>query len=152
MERTLRFEDAALAGIITYDSGGITRFGVSSNAHPEVFPEMEECSLDRALEIAAQVYRSYWCFDGVIQQPIADEIFDSAVNMGLSTAIHLCQKVVGTTPDGQWGPRTEQAVNEAVALLPALKQSREQYYKDLANYNPERYGKYLNGWLKRAAQ
>lgn len=151
LERTLRFEDSTLSRTITFDSGGITRFGVSSNSHPEVFPEMEECSSDRALEIAAQVFRGYWFFDGVKLQPIADKLFDMALNLGPATAVHLCQKAVGTTPDGQWGPRTEQAVNEAMGLLQALRNASADYYHGLANKNPERYGKYLKGWLARAA-
>lgn len=151
LERTLRFEDSTLSGTITYDTGGTTRFGISENAHPEVFPEMEECSRNRALEIAANIYRRhYWLFDEVRLQPIADKLFDMAVNMGQGTAVLLCQKAVETLPDGRWGAITLQAVNDAVALLPALRATSARYYQDLANGDPARYGKYLKGWLARA--
>jgi lysozyme family protein len=152
LERTLRFEDATLSGELTSDTGGLTRFGISYNAHPRLYPEMATCSRARALEIAAEVYRrEYWCFDGVKLQPIADKLFDMAVSMGLSTAVYLCQMAVGTSPDGTWGPRTEFAVNEAIGLLQTLRNASAEHYRSLATKNPERYGKYLDGWLTRAA-
>ena len=152
LEYTLRFEDATLSGTITYDTGGVTRFGISSNANPEAFPELEQCSAADALQIAGKIYREkYWRFDGVDLQPIANKLFDMATNMGLSTAVYLCQRGVGTTPDGVWGPITQAAVNDSVGLLTALRSLSANYYHDLANQNPEKYGKYLTGWLRRAA-
>jgi lysozyme family protein len=152
LERTLRFEDATLSGVITYDTGGATRFGISQNACPEVFPVILDDSVAGALMIAGEIYRErYWLFDDVTLQPIADKLFDMAVNMGLGTAVMMAQRCVGTTPDGKWGPITLQAVNDATGLLQCLRSVSAQHYTTLAEEDPAKYGSYLKGWLARAA-
>ena len=65
---------------------------------------MLTCSRERALELAAQVLKCYWSFDGVQEQDIAWKMFDMAVNLGLGTAIKLCQCALGVAADGKWGP------------------------------------------------
>lgn len=153
LENTLRFEDSTLSGTVTYDSGGTTRFGIAEQSHPEVYPEMEECSRDRALEIAGNVLRGYWFFDGVESQLVANKLFDMAVNMGTHEAVLLAQKSCGTDQDGKWGPATEASVNAMPAeqLMVGLRQNAEKFYANLAYANPEKYNRYLRGWLKRAS-
>jgi lysozyme family protein len=152
LEYTLRFEDPQLAGTITFDDGGVTRFGISSNACPEVYPELEECGRDRALQIASDTYQmKYWRFAGVADQETADKLFDMAVNMGLGEAVKLAQRCAGAAVDGEWGPITERAVNSLPSLVECLISAAEARYKELASADPAKYGKYLNGWMRRAA-
>ena len=149
--RTLRLEDATLSGKITYDAGGATRFGVAAKYHPEVFPEMLTCSRERALELAAEVLKRYWCFDDVKEQDIAWKLFDMAVNLGLGTAIKLCQRALGIAVDGKWGPATEAAVNARLplSLMEGLRAAAAAHYRDVVAANPANE-KFLNGWLARA--
>lgn len=151
-ESTLRREDSELSGVITYDTGGVTRLGVSQKAHPEVFPEMEECSLARALEIAAQIYRQYWFCDEVNSQLVACKLFDLSVNMGTHQAIKLAQQSCGASVDGVWGPETLKAINnqDPMLMLNALKYHACQFYEALAHSDPEKYNAYLKGWENRA--
>lgn len=152
LKYTLRFEDSTLSGKITYDTGGTTRFGISEKSNPEAFPQLTECDVETALQLAGNIYRAkYWCFDGVNSQIIANKLFDLAVNMGPGTAILLAQKCVGTAQDGKLGPTTLQAINDATAgLLTCLRASAAQHYRDLAAQNPDKYAKYLKDWLVRA--
>jgi hypothetical protein len=56
-------------------------------------------------------------------------------------------------PDGLYGPVTEEAINrmDANALLTAYKLRLQQHYLDIVANKPEDE-KFLNGWLRRAAQ
>jgi lysozyme family protein len=149
--RTLRFEDSTLSGKVTHDAGGWTRFGIAEKYHPEVFPEMLTCSRERALELAAEVLKRYWCFDGVQEQEIAWKLFDMAVNLGLDTSIRLCQRAVGVPVDGKWGPKTEAAANARLplSLMEAFRQAATEHYREVVAVNPANE-KFLNGWLARA--
>ncbi len=55
---------------------------------------------------AKRVYRyKYWNpleLDDIPNQKIAHQLFDTAVNCGLNTAIRLAQKVLGMTVTGKW--------------------------------------------------
>lgn len=55
---------------------------------------------------AKRIYRyRYWNkleLDDVPNQNIAHQLFDTAVNCGLDTAIRLAQRVLGMTPTGKW--------------------------------------------------
>lgn len=154
--RTMKFEDYNLSGVVTPEpNGGIARFGINSIAHPEVYPEMQTCSRERALEIAEQVMRTaYWRFDGVEDQDVANKLFDMAVNMGLGQAVRLLQRIVQETADGTIGPLTLTATNDynASMLVDALRTASIDFYQSLANKNPAKYGSSLPGWLKRASR
>lgn len=150
VDRTLRFEDSTLSGKLTDDTGGLTRFGISERAHPEVYPEMAECSVPDALAIARQVLARYWCFNEVESQDVANKLFDMAVNLGLGTTIIMAQRCTGTLADGIWGPKTVYAINASPGLLQCLRKAQAQHYRDLAEFDPAKYGDYLKGWLVRA--
>jgi lysozyme family protein len=71
------------------------------------------------------------------------------------SAIFLLQELVlqVVKPDGLWGPVTEEAINrmDANALLLLYKARLRQHYLDIVANKPEDE-KFLNGWLRRAAQ
>lgn len=150
---TMKFEEPSMSGEITFDTGGTTRLGISQNAHPEVFPEMEECSLQTAILLAQQVYRiSYWCGDGISSQHVANKIVDMRFNMGRAAAVRIAQKSCGVPADGTWGPITEAAVNKVpeIQMLASLRLFAAQHYKDIVATNPAKYQRFINGWLSRA--
>ena len=148
-------EDRHRSGVVTRDSGGLTKWGISQKAFPHV--DIRNLSI----EDAANIYReNYWKpirgYD-LQDQDVANKLFDMAVNMGVGAATKLCQKsccALGqlVAVDGSFGPNTLEAVNrcDAGALLGMLRAESKAHYEAIAEANPE-LSQYLNGWLKRAA-
>lgn len=96
--------------------------------------------------------------------PLAGELFDLAVNLGVNRATLLLQQALnllnrqGTlaaelSEDGRWGPATQQALakvwaTDAAALRLLLALLRGGHYVNLARSRPVNE-KFLRGWLKR---
>lgn len=94
------------------DPGGETCFGVSKRTYPN--EDIKGMTLDRARSI----YRhDFWIPAGCDSVPdgIKFDLFDMAVNSGVSRAIKTLQKAVGAVEDGQLGPRTLQALQTTPA-------------------------------------
>jgi lysozyme family protein len=131
------------------DKGGATNFGLSQRSYPTL--NIKELTKEEALAIYK---RDFWKYDDVLDQRIADKIFDMAFNMG-HAAIFLLQEIVlqVVRPDGIWGPVTEDAVNrmDPNALLTAYHAKLEQHYRNIVLAKPEEM-KFLDGWLWRAKQ
>jgi lysozyme family protein len=88
--------------------------------------------------------------DEIINQNIADILFDGYVNMG-GKALKMMQKEAGTTlVDGSIGADSIRAINLANArvLFQGYKDSRIKFYIDLADRKPK-MKVFLKGWLNR---
>jgi len=123
------------------DPGGLTRFGIAQNKHPEI----DVASL--TLEGARDVYRSeYWdrCQCDMFPPPLALALFDAAVNQGQVPAIKLLQRALRVEADGIVGPDTITAASGVVT---------EDLLAEFLSYRANRYAdgnpKYRRGWLKR---
>ena len=101
----------------------------------------------------------YWLpimADKITNQAAAVALFDFAVNAGIGRAVKEAQAALNAMGykiaiDGGMGPATLAAINKAGAgFANALTRRRIDFYKRLATENPEKYGKYLAGWIKRA--
>jgi hypothetical protein len=109
---------------IVGDSGGLTKYGISSRAHPGI----DVVNLTRAE--AEDIYkREYWPVVDFyrLRWPMSLVIFDTAVNQGENFAIEVAH--------GSWSVPT--------ALL-----MRIQRYADIAEKNPLRR-QYFMGWVNR---
>ncbi len=84
-------------------------------------------------------------------QAMAEIIFDTAVNLGVSASIKIAQKIAGTTADGICGHNTLKALREVdpAAFTMQYALDRIRYYVDLCKKNTA-MRKYLLGWLNRA--
>lgn len=102
---------------------------------------------------AKQIYKlRFWDVmkgDQIINQNIANIIFDAFVNSG-KWGLKLAQKEVGSTPDGEFGPKTLQALNAAAPkmLFGAIKEARITYYNNLVERKPH-MNIFHKGWLNR---
>lgn len=114
-------------GYVSNDAGrGPTKYGINSEANPGV--DIENLTPQGAKEI----YREkYWKKIGADSMPpeLAMVAFDAAVNHGVGKAKALL----------------EESGNDPQKLISL----REKEYRRLAEENPEKYGKHLNGWLNR---
>ncbi len=132
------------------DAGGATKFGISKRA----YPQLDIANLTE--QQAKDIYRAdYWNAvhgDDISAQVAAENVFDTAVNMGVSRAVKLAQMALGVQPvDGVAGPQTIQAINNAdsdrfIADYTLAKIAR---YVSLCNNNRSQ-SKFLLGWLNRA--
>ena len=153
-EFMMSHEDPGLTGVVTVDSGGKTRYGISQKAFPEL--DIENLSIEQA----ANIYRNNYWFPmhgpDTREQVIANKLLDMAVNMGVRAATVITQKACGdagnsVVADGQFGMLTLISVNncDADTLLDCLRSRSKDHYCRIAAANPDE-GKYLNGWLSRA--
>lgn len=125
------------------DPGGETKYGISKRAYPEVNIR----SLTKAQ--AGEIYRrDYWqAVKGDELPPaVAFQVFDAAVNHGVSWASRTLQRAVRVPVDGKIGPQTLAAVENVgpAATIEAFNDYRERYYRKLPTFS--RFGK---GWLAR---
>jgi lysozyme family protein len=89
------------------DPGGETQYGISKRSYPSL--DIKNLTLDTAKTI---YYADFWLATGCDKVPesVAFQIFDTAVNSGVKTAIRMSQRVVGAVEDGVLGPKTIQAL------------------------------------------
>ena len=85
------------------DPGGLTKYGISQRAYPDL--DIAALTLDQARAI---YLKDYWRRISADQVPpwLSIAVFDSAVNQGPSRALRWMQKAAGTTADGIVGPHT----------------------------------------------
>lgn len=125
------------------DPGGETNFGISKRSYPGVNIK----TLTRE-EAEAIYHRDFWKAIKANSMPpiIAVAAFDAAVNQGVSAAARLLQKAVGVNADGQIGPVTLKAINEA---------DPEELLVEYLGWRLHRYSNthnaftYMRGWANR---
>jgi len=148
VEITLRNEGSAFVDDPS-DAGGLSRYGISQRSYPA--ENIRELTEDRAKFLYK---RDFWKYDDVLDQPLANKIFDMTVNMG-NRAILILQKLVFKTlqPDAVWGPETCDCVNRADAntLLTQYRSALANHYEQIVVLRPEEH-EFLEGWLRRAMQ
>jgi lysozyme family protein len=133
------------------DPGGLTKYGISLKAHPELgaagirnLTEAEAISIYR---------RDYWEPLGLdrFAPELALPLFDAAVNLGVSSAARVFQKTlvrlgIDLKVDGVLGPKTAGAASRISprTLLAVFLTERLRYYRELETY--ETFG---FGWDRR---
>ena len=136
------------------DTGGLTKYGISKKA----FPEVDIAALTRT--DAIMLYRiHYWATvdAGKLPGPLALAVFDAAVNVGAVGAVRILQRVVGVPDDGVLGPQTLAAVQRyrspvaASDLVALYIAARVRWYYDLAATKPHHVPS-LRGWINRCAK
>jgi lysozyme family protein len=130
------------------DRGGLTKFGLSQRAHPD----LDVLSLTR--EQAIVVYKKrYWnrVLGDDLPPALALVLFDWSVHAGVGTAVQRLQRLVGATQDGKLGRRTLAAALrfEPATLVLALLHQRGRELVELA----EKPGQvvFAVGWIARLA-
>ena len=124
-----------------------TKFGISSMTYPDI-PSIKDMSLDTARKIYR---RDFW--DKVqaesLPETVRFEVFDMAVNAGISTSSKILQKACGAKPDGKIGKNTLAKANsiDPSKLFVSFCAHRIIYYSRLGLW--KKYGK---GWTLRVAK
>lgn len=163
------------------DPGGETFYGIARERQPQwkgwasvdrfredpAFPDL----LGRDQFLMAHVkqfYQKWWSrISGEdLPQDVATELFESSFNIGpkVKRWVQECCNSLNRNgrdweelvEDGKIGPKTIAAVNACVKrrgsnLVKLLNVRQGGYYYRLARRNPEKWERYLNGWLNRVA-
>lgn len=125
------------------DPGGETNWGISKRSYPQL--DIRTLSRDAAKAI---YLLDFWQPLGQADVAIKFQVFDFAVNGGLSVAVRKLQAAVGVADDGHWGPQSAQALAELEKndVLLRYNAQRIRFYASLKNW--PLYGK---GWCVRVA-
>lgn len=126
------------------DPGGETNWGISKRAYPNV--DIKALMQDGAKAIYR---RDYWAPVRADELPdlVRFDVFDAAVNHGVSQSAKWLQRAVGANPDGVIGAQTVAAARAAGSQLAArFNGYRLQFYTDLGTWPT--FGK---GWARRVA-
>lgn len=142
----------------SYDSGGETKYGITKNTARKngYMGSMK----DLPLSVAKDVYKkNYWDInklDEINNENIQEEIFDTGVNCGTSTAIKFIQKAFNIlspgsplTIDGKIGKNTLNAINNYKypnRLLKLANAYQVKHYLEITEKN-EKNEKFIFGWL-----
>jgi lysozyme family protein len=126
-----------------YDKGGLTKWGISQRAHPDL--DIENLTEEQA----KQIYKKeYWDFAKCDRLPDYCRliVFDCAVNQGVARAALFLQRACGTTVDGAIGPKTmaAMAATNPSLFLYLFAMRRHEAYASHPQFS--RYGK---GWTAR---
>lgn len=163
IRKTIQFEGGYVND--PADPGGETKYGISKRAHPDV------SIADLTIEGAFAIYKTYYwdklSLDGCESQIIANELFDTAVNLGvhkaaviLQEALNVCYGSDELVTDGLIGPRTLEVlniyqckwgtinkVNESI-LLKTLDGLQFMHYWNLVEKDP-RMRRFFRGWINQ---
>lgn len=125
------------------DPGGLTKWGISQRA----FPEIDIKKLTKS-DAEKNYRKNYWnklaCDE--VHPAIALCLFDCGVNQGVRTAVILAQDVLRLKKDGKLGPKTLSKLKRARPRIFAQNflTARALKYSKLSTF--KRFGK---GWIRR---
>lgn len=140
------------------DPGGLTNRGITIGTFKKyaskvgLEPTRENLislTEDQAKQIYKEVYWKNIQGDLINSQAVANIFLDGHVNMG-TNGIKVMQRELGVEADGVVGPITLSVLNTSapVVVFNGYKDSRELYYKELAEKKPK-MNVFLKGWLNR---
>jgi len=133
------------------DPGGATNMGITQRDMPGIFIR------DLTINQAEAFYQSkFWnpLYSGIIDQNIANKLFDMGVLFGVGTAVQILQETLRSTynigVDGNFGPETLAALNhfEPVMLLAEYKQAMVNRAIAIGAARPAEQI-FVSGWINR---
>lgn len=127
------------------DPGGETQWGISKRSYPQL--DIKRLTRDDAKAIYR---RDFWdrIQGDALHDGVAFQVFDTAVNSGIETAVRMLQRALGVADDGHFGPASRaaaKAMSEADQIM-RFNAERIDFYTRLTTF--ERFGK---GWVRRVA-
>lgn len=132
-------------GVINRGTLKGTKYGISAMTYPDL--DIKNLTLDQAKKI----YKRDW-WDKInadkLNPAIVFQVWDFAINAGMSTAKRKLQQAVGVADDGVIGTQTLQRINnmDLNDVIFKLCAVRLKYYTSLSTFNT--YGR---GWVNRVA-
>lgn len=157
-EKTMRNEGGYALTNDPVDRGGMTYAGIARKMNP-VWDGWS--FLDRDVtpptDLVRLFYReNFWDAvkgDSIIDQGIANNLYDFGVNAGPKTAIKLAQVVINATPDGVLGPKSLMAINsvDGERFKMAFALAKVARYHGIIKRDPSQK-RFITGWLARTLE
>ena len=144
----IAFTLAAEGGLVDdpNDPGGLTNFGISQAAYPNV--DIRALTPANASAIYAH---DYWTpvQGDALPAGVDLMVFDMAVNAGVGESGKILQRCVGVDADGAIGPVTLLAVKgaHAASLITSLSAAQLAYYQGLSGWTT-----FGQGWSARVSE
>jgi lysozyme family protein len=141
------------------DPGGETMYGITKRDHPEAFKNGLP-----TLEMAKAIYyKNYWSplgCENLNSQNIANELFDTGVNMGIGMAAKFAQRAFNRLKPAQWEALIEDGTigPKSVLAFNTLSKNYEAAFFNYMNYlQAARYDSlhmdtFLRGWFGNRIQ
>lgn len=182
LQRTLAHEGGYVKD--AHDPGGETYRGIARRFYPRWpgwaridrakrargFPASLERDATLQAQVAAFYREHFWDRfqgDAIPEQAVAEEVFDTAVNLGVERAVEFLQRGLNLlnrrgrlypdlAVDGAFGPKTLAALraylkkDDPEPLLTILNVLQGMHYIARIEQSP-RLEKYARGWLKRVS-
>lgn len=122
-----------------------TKYGISAMSYPHL--DIKNLTVDQAKAI----YRAdFWSqvHGDRLPDGVAYQLFDFAVNSGITTAIRYLQRAVGVADDGHWGPASQAAAAAMTEtdIIMRLCGERLDYMTKLTGWPVN-----SRGWARRIA-
>ncbi len=136
-----------------HDSGGKTFMGLTQKEY-DVYRKNNHMPTQDVRKITKaegeEIYRnSYWlphCPALAIGLDLC--FFDASVNMGTTEAIKVLQAAIGVANDGDWGPKTQKALEVTTdTIIVAFSHRRSIVYQEMTGF--KYFGK---DWLRRTKE
>ena len=121
-----------------------TKYGISAASYPDL--DIRNLTLDQAKAIYR---RDFWdaCHADDFSYSVGFNLFDAAVNSGVSASVKWLQEAVGAYADGKLGPKTWAAYT---ALSPEVVAAR-MLGRRLDAMTRMAWSTYGKGWARRIA-
>lgn len=158
-ERTILNEGGYVLHDVPGDKGGQTYAGIARKMNPQW---QGWAYIDRGdtppTAMVREFYLAGWwkplCLDDIEHQRVAESLYDFAINTSgygrPVVAAKLAQLVIGTTPDGVFGPKTVAALNayNPDLFLARYALAKLARYRDIVRKDKTQI-KFLMGWINR---
>ena len=151
---------------------GYTFMGIYESAHPnwsgwelvyrtlDLYKDLRKASYECyqnvfLTDLVREFYKeNFWDklrLDEIKSDRIADLIFKFAVNVGIKRAVRYAQMITNVRLDGIIGNNTINALNSLDSKYFEERYKAEfiKFYEGLVKRNPDKNGRFLNGWLSR---
>lgn len=136
------------------DKGGLTKYGISKRAHPDV--DIASLTEYQAEAIYMQHYFQPMRCGEIHSLRVRWKVFDMGVNLGPKKAATLVQNAAGSIEDGLIGPNTLARLNTLAssptgehALLFRICRNLALHYAKIVRHDPTQ-AVFIVGWTERA--
>lgn len=156
-ERVLLAEGGYQLTNNTNDRGQQTYAGISRRSNPTWtgWAYIDQGQTPPSALVRERYRAAYWDplrLDALTSQAVAESIYGCAVNSGVKVAAKLAQVAIGTTPDGDVGPKTIAALNgmsDPSLFLARFTVAKIARYRDIVTKDKTQR-QWLLGWINRA--
>ena len=141
-EKFIKFILKAEGGYVNdpKDAGGETKYGISKRAFPQY--DIKNLTVDQAKQIYYNCYYKPCKADKIEPELLALQVFDFAVNAGISRAIKAIQRVAEVKQDGILGTITFAKLQQKDYSHEYIAY-RKNYYTNLDQ------PRFIKGWIYR---